>query len=127
MEQNDDQEHAIPCTLMRAGMSKGVFLRADDVPPPGAQLDALLKALMGSQDALQIHGLGGSRLVTAKLAIVGRSARDDADVDYTYAIVPPERDIVSKPATAATSWPASARSRCHVAPRASGDVHSWLA
>ncbi|MFC4278513.1 3-isopropylmalate dehydratase small subunit [Achromobacter aloeverae] len=89
-----DEEIGVPCTLMRGGTSKGAFFNAEDLPPAGPRRDALLKAVMGSDDLLQIDGLGGSRLVTAKLAIVGKSSRPDADVDYTYGIVPPGRGIV---------------------------------
>ncbi|WP_317925085.1 PrpF domain-containing protein, partial [Cupriavidus sp. TA19] len=91
---SDKEQLAIPCTLMRGGTSKGLYFRADDLPAPGPARDAALKALMGSEDLLQIDGLGGSRLVTAKFAIVGRSSRSDADIDYTYGIVPPGRGIV---------------------------------
>lgn len=91
---HDGEQIAIPCTLMRGGTSKGLYFRAEDLPPPGPARDAALKALMGSEDLLQIDGLGGSRLVTAKFAIVGKSLRPDADVDYTYGIVPPGRGIV---------------------------------
>lgn len=83
------EQIGIPCTIMRGGTSKGVYFKRDDLPPPGPQRDTILRALMGSEDLLQIDGLGGSRLVTAKLAIVGKSQRADADVDYTYGIVPP--------------------------------------
>lgn len=89
-----DEQRAVRCTLMRGGTSKGLYFNADDLPPPGTERDALLKALIGSEDFLQIDGLGGSRLVTAKLAIVGRSSRPNIDVDYTYGIVPPGRGIV---------------------------------
>lgn len=88
------EQVAVPCTLMRGGTSKGLYFDEKDLPPPGAQRDALIRALVGSEDLLQIDGLGGSRLVTAKLAIVGKSQRPDADVDYTYGIVPPGRGIV---------------------------------
>ncbi|MBP0495150.1 2-methylaconitate cis-trans isomerase PrpF family protein [Pararoseomonas indoligenes] len=89
-----DQQHAVRCTLMRGGTSKGLYFRGEDLPQPGASRDALLKALIGSGDLLQIDGLGGSRLVTAKLAVVSPSNRLDADVDYTYGIVPPGRGLV---------------------------------
>lgn len=91
---SDDEQIAIPCTLMRGGTSKGLYFRASDLPEAGPVRDAALKALMGSDDVLQIDGLGGSRLVTAKFAIVARSERADADIDYTYGIVPPGRGIV---------------------------------
>lgn len=83
------EQIGVRCAIYRGGTSKGVYFQSKDLPPPGAERDALLKAVMGSEDLLQIDGLGGSRLVTAKLAIVGPSTRADADVDYTYGIVPP--------------------------------------
>ena len=86
---------AIRCAILRGGTSKGVYLLANDVPPPGPARDRLLKRMMGTPDLLQIDGLGGARLITSKMAIVGRSARPDADVDYTFAQVVPERDLVA--------------------------------
>ena len=77
----------IPCVLMRAGTSKGAFLHASDLPGPGGDRDALLIRLMGSPDLLQIDGLGGSRPITSKIAIISPSERDDADVDYLFAQV----------------------------------------
>lgn len=85
---------AVPCVLMRGGTSKAVFFHEKDVPPPGPVRDGFLKRAMGTPDALQIDGLGGSRLVTSKVAIVKRSSRDDADVDYTFAQVDVERDLI---------------------------------
>ncbi len=90
----DEEQIAVPCTLMRGGTSKGLYFQATDLPTAGPARDAVLKAAIGSEDALQLDGLGGSRLVTAKLAIVGKSTRPEADVDYTYGIVPPGRGIV---------------------------------
>ena len=85
---------AIRCTVLRGGTSKGVYLLEHDIPPPGPLRDRLLKRIMGTPDILQIDGLGGSRLITSKMAIVQRSARPDADVDYTYAQIVLERDLV---------------------------------
>ncbi|WP_027583867.1 PrpF domain-containing protein [Bradyrhizobium sp. Ai1a-2] len=85
---------AIRCTILRGGTSKGVYLLEQDIPPAGAQRDRLLKRIMGTPDILQIDGLGGSRLITSKMAIIKRSARPDADVDYTYAQVVLERDLI---------------------------------
>jgi 2-methylaconitate cis-trans-isomerase PrpF len=43
---------------------------------------------------MQIDGLGGSRLVTSKVAIIKHSARSDADVDYTFAQIDIEGDLI---------------------------------
>ena len=85
---------AIRCTVLRGGTSKGVYLLEHDIPPPGPARDGLLKRIMGTPDILQIDGLGGGRLITSKMAIIKRSVRADADVDYTYAQVTLERDLV---------------------------------
>ena len=79
------------CVLMRGGTSKGLYFHAADLPEPGPRRDALLLRLMGSPDVLQIDGLGGSRPITSKVAIVAASARPDADVDYTFAQVEIDR------------------------------------
>jgi 2-methylaconitate cis-trans-isomerase PrpF len=42
---------------------------------------------MGTPDVLQIDGLGGSRPITYKVAIIAASTRPDADVDHTFAQV----------------------------------------
>jgi len=86
MNPNDEQVR-VRCVLMRAGTSKGLFFHAADLPPAGAGRDRLLKRAMGTPDVMQIDGLGGSRLVTSKVAIIQRSERADADVDYTFAQV----------------------------------------
>jgi len=88
------EQTEVRCVLMRGGTSKALFFHAADVPPPGAARDRLLKRAMGTPDVLQIDGLGGSRLVTSKVAIIGKSERADADVDYTFAQIDVERDLI---------------------------------
>lgn len=84
----------VPCVLMRGGTSKALFFHIRDVPPQGPARDAFLKRVMGTPDPLQIDGLGGSRLVTSKVALIGPSSRADADVDYTFAQCDVERDLI---------------------------------
>jgi 2-methylaconitate cis-trans-isomerase PrpF len=69
---------------MGGGTSKGLYFRELDLPPPGPTRDWLLLRLMGSPGVLQIDGLGGSRPITSKVAIVTPSSRPDADVDHTF-------------------------------------------
>ena len=75
---------AIPATLMRGGTSKGLFFAKDDLPGDAATRDRVLLAAMGSPDVRQIDGVGGAHPLTSKVAVVGPSARDDADVDYLF-------------------------------------------
>ena len=75
---------AIPCTVMRGGTSKGLYFRAGDLPAEPTTRDAVLLVAMGSPDARQIDGLGGADSLTSKVAVVSRSSRPDADVDYLF-------------------------------------------
>lgn len=93
-----ETNHAVvnlPVTIMRGGTSKGVYILQSDLPEDGKAWDALLLRLMGSPDKKQIDGLGGAQSVTSKVAIVGRSSRPDADVDYTFAQVSVDKALVS--------------------------------
>lgn len=74
----------IPCVFMRAGTSRGAFLREEDLPNGAALREKLILAIYGSPDFRQIDGLGGATSLTSKVAIVGPPTRPDADVDYTF-------------------------------------------
>ena len=69
---------------MRGGTSKGPFFQAHDIPPAGEQRDRALLRLMGALEPRRIDGLGGVDSLTNKIAIISRSDRDDADVDYLF-------------------------------------------
>jgi 4-oxalomesaconate tautomerase len=86
---------AIRGSLMRGGTSKGLVFRAEDLPAEPAVRDAVLLAAMGSPDRRQIDGVGGAHPLTSKVAVVRRSERDDADVDYLFLQVAPDRPEVS--------------------------------
>jgi 2-methylaconitate cis-trans-isomerase PrpF len=77
----------IPCSIYRGGTSKGLFLRRGDLPTDKENRDRTILSLFGSPDPKQIDGLGGAQPTTSKLAIVEKSSRPDADVDYTFAQV----------------------------------------
>lgn len=85
----------LPVTIMRGGTSKGVYILEDDMPKDKNEWEPLLLRLMGSPDSKQIDGLGGSYSVTSKVAIIGKSERDDADVNYTFAQVSVDKPLVS--------------------------------
>jgi 4-oxalomesaconate tautomerase len=86
---------AIPASLMRGGTSKGLFFLADNLPGDRATRDAVLLAAMGSPDVREIDGVGGAHPLTSKVAVVRRSTRADADVDYLFLQVWPDRPEVS--------------------------------
>ncbi|MEV0623643.1 PrpF domain-containing protein [Nonomuraea sp. NPDC050404] len=83
----------IPAVLMRGGTSKGLFLHARDLPPPGPARDALILDLMGSPDPMQIDGLGGTHSSTSKVIVV-EPGRDGDDVCYWFAQVGIDQPIV---------------------------------
>lgn len=75
---------AIPCTLMRGGTSKAVFIETRYLPAEPECREAIICALFGSPDRRQIDGLGGADPLTSKVALIGPAGRPDADVDYTF-------------------------------------------
>lgn len=90
-----EKVYKLPVTLLRGGTSKGVYLLEKDLPANRKEWDGLLLRLMGSPDKKQIDGLGGSQSVTSKVAILRKSDRPDADVDYTFAQVSVDKAVVS--------------------------------
>lgn len=77
----------IRCMLMRGGTSKGAYFLAQDLPSEPELRDQVLLAVMGSPDTRQIDGIGGGNSLTSKVAIVQKSERKDADIDYLFAQV----------------------------------------
>jgi 4-oxalomesaconate tautomerase len=74
----------VRCMLMRGGTSKGAYFLAEDLPADPEARDDLLLRIMGSPDARQIDGIGGAHPLTSKVAVISRSVRPDADVDYLF-------------------------------------------
>ncbi len=85
---------SIPCTLMRGGTSKGPYFLSTDLPADRQQIAEILLAVMGSPDLRQIDGIGGADTLTSKVAIVGPSNRDDAEVEYLFAQVAIDKAVV---------------------------------
>ena len=90
-----NKQTAIPCAVLRGGTSRGVYFRQRDLPDDEVLRDRILLQVMGGPDPLQIDGIGGGHPLTNKVAIVGPSARDDADVDYLFLQVMPRESRVS--------------------------------
>jgi 4-oxalomesaconate tautomerase len=80
---------------MRGGTSKGAFFLAEDLPADTAARDAFLLRIMGSPDPRQIDGMGGADPLTSKVAVVRKSSRDGADVEYLFLQVFVDQAIVS--------------------------------
>lgn len=90
-----NKQYRIPCMIIRGGTSKGLYILEKDLPMELEEKNEVLLKVMGSPDIKQINGLGGATSVTSKVAIIGVSERDDADVDYTFAQVSVDKPIVS--------------------------------
>lgn len=84
----------IPCVVMRGGTSKGPFFLASDLPKNERARDRVLLSIMGSPDRRQIDGLGGGDSLTSKVAIVSKSARSGIDVEYLFAQVGVDSNVV---------------------------------
>lgn len=82
----------VRCLWMRGGTSKGGYFLAEDLP---VDRDAFLLRALGSPDPRQIDGMGGADPLTSKVAVVKRSERADADVDYLFLQVFVDQPVVS--------------------------------
>lgn len=74
----------IKCVLMRGGTSRGPFFKDEDLPADMETRKHVLLRVMGSPHVRQIDGIGGADPVTSKVAVVRKSKRPDADVDYLF-------------------------------------------
>jgi 2-methylaconitate cis-trans-isomerase PrpF len=84
----------VPCVMMRGGTSRGPFFLESDLPASPPARDEFLLTVMGSPHQLQVDGIGGSNPLTSKVAIVAKSDRPDADVEYLFAQVSVDKPIV---------------------------------
>jgi 4-oxalomesaconate tautomerase len=74
----------IRCMVMRGGTSKGAYFVAADLPADPAERDQLVLRIVGSPDPRQIDGIGGANPLTTKVAVIGASGHERADVDYLF-------------------------------------------
>ncbi len=79
---------ALPAVFMRGGTSRAIMFHAKDLPERAAWDPIFLNA-MGSPDpnGRQLNGMGGGISSLSKVCVLAPSARDDADIDYTFAQV----------------------------------------
>lgn len=73
-----------PCVYMRGGTSKAVIFHKEDLPADMEKWDPIFMKVMGTPDVKQIDGMGGTVSSTSKVAVVAKSQRPDADVDFTF-------------------------------------------
>ncbi|KAF2173715.1 hypothetical protein M409DRAFT_15989 [Zasmidium cellare ATCC 36951] len=78
--------HPLPATFMRGGTSNGLLIHRHDLPPNPSDWQMILSSAMGSPDpySRQLNGMGSGISSTSKVCVVEKSARADADLDYTF-------------------------------------------
>ena len=79
-------QRPIPAVFMRGGTSKAIMFHARDLPADRAAWPALFLAAMGSPDPYgrQLDGMGGGVSSLSKVCVLAPSAREDADIDYSF-------------------------------------------
>ena len=89
-------QRKIPAVFMRGGTSKALVFRRDDLPEDRAEWDRIFLAALGSPDpnGRQLNGMGGGISSLSKICVVGPSERPDADVDFTFAQVGVDKEVV---------------------------------
>jgi 2-methylaconitate cis-trans-isomerase PrpF len=85
---------AIPYLFMRGGSSRGPYFNRADLPENPETLSQVLIAAVGSGHRLNIDGVGGGDAVTPKVAMLSPSDDEWADVDYFFAQVSVEDQLV---------------------------------
>ena len=84
----------IPFLFMRGGTSRGPYMDRSKLPDDLDTLSEVLISLIGSGHALNIDGIGGGAAVTTKVAMLSPSEDDWADIDYFFAQVSVEDQLV---------------------------------
>ena len=90
----------IPVYHMRGGTSTGIVLFKDHLPEGQALREELIRHLMGVPQKGEVHGdrqitgLGRGIPQSCKVFIVGRSDRDDADINSTLAQLAPGKAAI---------------------------------
>lgn len=85
---------AIPFVFIRGGTSRGPYFNRADLPVDLDTLAQVLIAAVGSGHPLNIDGICGGNAVTTKVAMLSRSDDEWADIDYFFAQVSVEEQIV---------------------------------
>ena len=84
----------LPFLFMRGGTSRGPYFNRADLPADRDQLAQVLIAAVGSGHPLNIDGIGGGNAVTTKVAMLSASDDEWADIDYFFAQVSVETQLV---------------------------------
>jgi hypothetical protein len=77
---------SFPASFVRGGTSNGLIINRSDLPKNETDWQPILSSAMGSPDSFgrQLDGMGSGISSTSKICVISPSAREDADVDYTF-------------------------------------------
>ncbi|RTE84912.1 hypothetical protein BHE90_000593 [Fusarium euwallaceae] len=80
------RQNSLPAAYYRGGTSRAIMLQAKDLPQDRESWGPIFLGCIGSPDPYgrQLDGLGGGVSSLSKVCVVGKSERQDADVDYTF-------------------------------------------
>jgi len=84
----------VPFWFLRGGTSRGPYFRREDLPEDRDRLARVLCQVMGAGNPRNIDGLGGGVAVTTKTAMLSKSVEPGIDVDYFFAQVAVEEQLV---------------------------------
>ena len=88
------KQTAIPYLFIRGGTSRGPYFNAADLPRDRDQLSRVLISVVGAGNPRNIDGIGGGNAVTTKVAMLSPSDDPKADVDYFFAQVAVDEELV---------------------------------
>ena len=80
--------------IQRGGTSKGIFIKENELPKDPEARNRVIRGIFGTPDRREIDGLGGADVLTSKLAIIGPPSCEGADVDYTFAQVSFDTELI---------------------------------
>jgi 2-methylaconitate cis-trans-isomerase PrpF len=89
-------QNSLPCSYYRGGTSRAVIFQRRHLPPDSSQWPSIFLKVIGSPDPYgrQLNGMGVGISSLSKVCVVAPSAREDADVDYTFYGIGIENDEV---------------------------------
>lgn len=93
---NPQKQKRLPVSYYRGGTSRAIIFAQHNLPADRTQWPSIFRGVMGSPDpnGRQLDGMGGGVSSLSKVCVVGKSQREDADVDYTFAAVGVKDDEV---------------------------------
>ncbi|KAF2011982.1 DUF453-domain-containing protein [Aaosphaeria arxii CBS 175.79] len=82
-------QRSLPAAYYRGGTSRAVIFKAEDLPQDKKEWPSIFRGVINSPDpnGRQLDGMGGGVSSLSKVCVVGKSEREDADVDYTFAAI----------------------------------------